>query len=380
MAYTETTRTSYGKRLGNSLGGIVTGLLLIVGGTILLWWNEGRAVKTTKMLKEAQGQVVEMPDISRIDPAFEGKLVHATGMVATSDSLFDSEFKVGARAISIRRDVEYYQWVEHAESESKDKIGGAEETTTTYTYDLQWVSSPIPSQNFHDPDYRNENKVLRQVEPYTKYAQQVQFGAYKLNTDQIHSISGSTPLQVNDSTGTNVIYIGKDPARPDVGDVRITFTKVLPAQISIVAAVSGDSFTSYQAKNGKSFSALRMGNIPQEQIFEGEHSANKMMLWILRILGFILIMAGLRSVFSILETLLKVIPFLSRIVGWGVGLVCNVIGFAWGLIVVALAWIAYRPVLAIALLVIAAAVIWYFATHGKKGTPEPPAAPQAPQA
>ena len=69
MAYTETTRTSYGKRLGNSLGGIVTGLLLFVAGTVLVWWNEGRAVKTDKMLKEAQSQVVEMPDISRVDPA-----------------------------------------------------------------------------------------------------------------------------------------------------------------------------------------------------------------------------------------------------------------------------------------------------------------------
>ena len=59
MAYTETTRTSYGKRLGNSFGGIFTGLLLFIGATVLIWWNEGRAVKTDKMLKEAQGQVVD---------------------------------------------------------------------------------------------------------------------------------------------------------------------------------------------------------------------------------------------------------------------------------------------------------------------------------
>ena len=180
-----------------------------------------------------------------------------------------------------------------------------------------------------------------------------------------------------DSTGSNVIYIGKDPSKPDVGDVKITFTQVKPAEISIVAAVSGDSFTSYTAKNGKTFSALRMGNIPQEQIFESEHATNKMMLWLFRILGFFLIMAGLRSIFSIVETLFKVIPFLSRIIGWGVGLVCGVVAFVWTLIVAAIAWIAYRPVVAIVLLVIAAAAIWYFSTHGKKkeDTPVPPAAP-----
>ena len=377
MAYTETTRTSYGKRLGNSLGGIVTGLLLFVGGTVLIWWNEGRAVKTDKMLKEAQSQVVEMPDISRIDPAYEGKLVHAVGMATTADSLVDSQFKVGTRAIALRRDVEYYQWVEHAQSESKDKLGGAQETTTTYTYDLQWVNTPVSSASFHDPDYRNENFVRENVESDVKYAQNVSFGAFRLSPDQIRSIGGSTPLAVVDSTGSNVIYIGEDPSKPDVGDVKITFTQVKPAEISIVAAVSGDSFTSYTAKNGKTFSALRMGNIPQEQIFESEHATNKMMLWLFRILGFFLIMAGLRSIFSIVETLFKVIPFLSRIIGWGVGLVCGVVAFVWTLIVAAIAWIAYRPVVAIVLLVIAAAAIWYFSTHGKKkgDTPVPPAAP-----
>ena len=377
MAYTETTRTSYGKRLGNSLGGIVTGLLLFVAGTVLVWWNEGRAVKTDKMLKEAQGQVVEMPDISRIDPAYEGKLIHAVGMATTADSLVDSQFKIGTRAIALRRDVEYYQWVEHAQSESKDKLGGAQETTTTYTYDLQWVSTPVNSAEFHDPDYRSENFVRENVESDVKYAQNVSFGAFRLNSDQIRSISGSTPLAVVDSTGSNVIYIGKDPSKPDVGDVKITFTQVKPAEISIVAAVSGDSFTSYTAKNGKTFSALRMGNIPQEQIFESEHATNKMMLWLFRILGFFLIMAGLRSIFSIVETLFKVIPFLSRIIGWGVGLVCGVVAFVWTLIVAAIAWIAYRPVVAIVLLVIAAAAIWYFSTHGKKkeDLPAPPEAP-----
>ena len=53
MAYTETTTTTYGQRVKKSFGGIGSGILLFIVGTILLWWNEGRAVKTTKMLNEA---------------------------------------------------------------------------------------------------------------------------------------------------------------------------------------------------------------------------------------------------------------------------------------------------------------------------------------
>ena len=64
MAYTETTTNSYGSRLGKSFGGIGTGFLMFLAGTALLWWNEGRAVKTDKMLNEAQGVTVEMEDIN----------------------------------------------------------------------------------------------------------------------------------------------------------------------------------------------------------------------------------------------------------------------------------------------------------------------------
>ena len=375
MAYTETTRTSYGKRLGNSLGGIVTGFLLFIAGTVLIWWNEGRAVKTTKMLKEAQGQVVEMPDITKVDPAFEGLLVHAQGFATTTDSLVDSQFKLGARAIALHRNAEYYQWVEHSQSETKDKIGGAQETTTTYTYDLEWVSEPINSANFHDPDYKGENTVKQNVEDLDLYAKDVTFGAYKLNNNQITSIGGEVPFQVD--SVSNVIYIGENPNKPDVGDVRITFTQVLPAEITIIAAVAGNSFVPFKAKNGQTFSALRMGDVPQEQIFESAHASNKMLLWVLRIVAFFLIFAGLKSIFSIIETLLKVLPFLANIVGWGVGLVCGVVAFVWTLLVAAIAWVAYRPVVAIVLLAIAGVTIWYFATHKKKGTPEAPAAPEA---
>ena len=119
MAYQETTTTGYGTRLKNSLGGIGTGFLLFVAGTALLWWNEGRAVKTDKMLNEAEGVTVEMEDVSKIDPEFEGKLVHATAFANTTDSLSDPNFNVGATAIGIQRKVEYFQWVEHASSQSR---------------------------------------------------------------------------------------------------------------------------------------------------------------------------------------------------------------------------------------------------------------------
>ena len=45
-SYTEVTSTSWFSRLGDSFKGIGTGFLLIIAATALLWWNEGRTVRT----------------------------------------------------------------------------------------------------------------------------------------------------------------------------------------------------------------------------------------------------------------------------------------------------------------------------------------------
>ena len=389
MAYQEVKTTSYGTRVGNSFKGIGGGILLFIAATVLLWWNEGRAVKTAKMLNEAQGAYVEMENPSKIDATLDGELVHATAVATTQDSLVDARFGFGATAIALQRTVEYYQWVEHAESKSEDKLGGKEVTTTTYTYSKEWVSSPIQSESFKDPEYQNKNMVLTVVEPQTQWAENVNFGAYKLNEALTHSISSREPVQLaidenilkdlNDGISriqkkdslnyvhqaANVLYIGRVPASPEVGDVRITWEKVVPAKVTIISQVDGDTFKPYTAKNGKTFQTLVMGKKDASEIFESEHSTNKILLWVLRILGVILVIAGLKGIFGFLQTILKVVPFLANIMGWGVSLVCFVAGLAWSLIVIALAWLTYRPILGISLLVIAGLLVWVFAFKGK---------------
>ena len=127
--------------------------MLFLAGTALLWWNEGRAVKTEKMLDEAGNAYVEMPNPDKKDASLEGELVCGTAFANTEDSLADADFGVGAKAISIRRTVEYYQWVEHSQEKKEDKLGGKEVTTTTYTYSKEWTSRPVESGQFKDPAY-----------------------------------------------------------------------------------------------------------------------------------------------------------------------------------------------------------------------------------
>ncbi|MCF0168272.1 MAG: primosome assembly protein PriA, partial [Bacteroidales bacterium] len=163
MAYQTVTKTSYGSRVKNSFKGIGSGIMMIIIATVLLFWNEGRAVKMTKALKETEKVTVEMPDINIVDPQFEGKVVHATGTSKTECILKDDAYGVSENAVKLNRTVEYYQWVEHQEQETKDKIGGGQETVTTYTYEKKWVSRPENSSKFADPEYKSSNHILVEV-------------------------------------------------------------------------------------------------------------------------------------------------------------------------------------------------------------------------
>jgi hypothetical protein len=164
---------------------------------------------------------------------------------------------------------------------------------------------------------------------------------------------------------SNVLYFGRVPGAPEVGDVRVTFEKVVPAKVTVMAVVDGDSFKPFKAKNGKRFQTLVMGKKSGDEIIEAEKEANNMLLWALRIVGILMVIGGLKGIFGFIETILKVVPFIAGIFGWGIGVVCTVLGVVWSLIVIAIAWLFYRPLLGISLLVLAGFLVWVFAFKGK---------------
>ena len=399
MAYTETTSTSYGQRLAGSAKGMIGGLLMFIIGTCLLWWNEGRTVRTAKAIGDAASHVESVADVSKIDASLNGKLIHASALADTKDTLTDDMFGVRELAIRLDRKVEYYQWVENAQTKEREKIGGGKETTTTYTYEKKWVDKPVNSAEFKDPQYQSANKVLSEVEERNEMAQHVTFGAYTLPELFVASISGSEPVEVRMTeeqrftwnerlhmlrpkvntetslvhTNANTVYLGLSPNSPQVGDVRVTFTKVPPADISLIAQVDGSTFKAYRAKNGQSFSRVQMGTVSADEMIEQARSENNMLTWVLRLVGVLLIVIGLKGMFGLLPMLFKVLPFLGSIVDAGVGLVSWIFGLAWSLIIIAIAWLVFRPIIGISLLVLAIAGIVFLKRRGKKNEEKQPA-------
>ena len=396
MAYTETTSTSYGQRLAGSAKGMIGGLLVFIIGTGLLWWNEGRTVRTARAIGDAASHVESVADVSRVDASLNGKLIHASAFADTKDTLTDDLFGVREQAIKLDRKVEYYQWVEHSQTKKRDKVGGGEETITTYTYEQEWVKKPVNSSNFKESRYRNANRVLSQVEERNEMAQHVTFGAYTLPESFVASISGSEPVEVRMTeeqrftwderlhmlrpkvntetslvhTSANTVYLGLSPNSPQVGDVRVTFTKVPPADISLIAQVDGSTFKAYRAKNGQSFSRLQMGTVSADEMILQARSENNLWAWVLRVIGILLVVGGLKGMFGLLPMLFKVLPFLGGIVDAGVGLVSWILGLAWSFIIIAIAWLVFRPIIGISLLVLAIAGIVFLKRRGKKNEEE----------
>jgi len=97
---------------------------------------------------------------------------------------------------------------------------------------------------------------------------------------------------------------------------------------------------------------------------------------VLRLVGVLLIVIGLKGMFGLLPMLFKVLPFLGSIVGAGVGLVSWILGLAWSLIIIAIAWLVFRPIIGFSLLVLAIGGIVFLKTKGKKNV-DAQAAPQA---
>lgn len=372
MATTVTVHKSYGSRLGESFKGMLGGLLAFLVGFPLLFWNEGRAVSTAKAIDEGEGACIELESNAKVDPEMEGKLVHLSGKADTQDVLTDDEFGVSATAISLERQVEMYQWIEHEKKSEKKNVGGSSDITYTYTYTKEWVSSPVSSGSFKESGHDNPGAM--EFEGSRKYATNVSFGAFRLNEKQIAKIGssqqyvfptnfvckvervkvqGGTIYVPNAETRNNALNTRDVVGQPRIGDMRVTFRVIYPHDISLIAKQKGDSFVDYTAKNKKKISYLTDGVEDAASMFATARSNNKILTWILRLVGFILMFSGLKAVFQPLATLGDVLPFLGSLLNGGISIVAFLIALPCTLATIGIAWLFYRPVLGITLLVVA---------------------------
>jgi hypothetical protein len=384
---TVTTHESWFSRIGKAFAGIIVGLAFIAGSFPLIWWNEGRAVHRLRSLQEGASVVVDAPT-DRVSPANEGKLVHVSGLATTDETLTDTDFGISAQAIRLSRIAETYQWTEHSSTKKRKKLGGGEETTTTYTYKKEWAGRQVDSASFHSPS-GHENPASLQWVPYTLAAQRVSLGGFMLPADLASKIEGSQarPVQPSDEPSMagvgfrqvepGLFFKGRSPSDPQVGDVRVRYEVVLPQTISIVAVQRGSTFEAFHASAGSDVLLLEPGTVPASQMFKSAIASNRLLTWLLRAAGFLAMFLGFVLVLRPISVLGSIIPMLGSLLGAGTGLIAFFVALALSLTTMALAWLAYRPLLGGGLLVLAVGSLVLLVRSHRKKKAAAPAVPPA---
>jgi hypothetical protein len=358
--FTETTSRGFFSRLGGSFLGILIGPLAIVAAVALLWWNEGRAVEAIVGLNAAANQTVEA-SADAVSPGNEGKLIHVVGAATANGPIADSDLGVNFPAqVAVARTVEMYQWRERSQSQTQNNLGGSQTTTTTYTYKLEWTDTPVDSSTFHHPEGHANPAMPFRSQTYS--ASDAKLGAYALDSGTLRLLNLSQPLAPDAPAGWTKnggqLFKG-DPAAPKAGDLRVGYAG-LPSgtTISVLAAQSHSGFGAFVTANGYSVDLAAVGNAPAATMIANEKRAESTFTWILRGVGAFLMFLGFALFLGPISTFASLVPFLGGIVRGAVGFISFVLAVPITLTVIALAWIAYRPLIGGGLLVAAFAAFY----------------------
>lgn len=372
MAVTEVQETSYFTRLGGAIKGVFAGIVLFIVAFPLLFWNEGRAVKRAQTLAAGASSVISV-EADKVLPENDGKLVHVSGKLISDATLTDPEFGISVTGIRLTRKVEMYQWNEKSSSKTEKKLGGGEKKTTVYSYEKVWSDRLISSADFKEAGH--DNPAMFPFTTQKWQARDVKLGAFQLPEDMISRIGQSRRHELPADfqlTGTrkgyvkdSVIYVynvqenrNLDVAQAierafgslEIGDIRITYTCVVPHDVSVVAKQQGQTFCPYTIKDD---TILLMSDSVQsaDTMFQGAQSSSNVMTWLLRLVGFLMMYIGLGMVLRPLSVLADLIPLIGDLIGAGASMVSFLIAMPCTLFTIAFAWLFYRPLIAVPLLI-----------------------------
>lgn len=382
---TEVTEVSWFSRIKSALGGIVTGIALIPAAMGLLIWNEGRAVSTARSLTEGSGLVVAVAS-DAVDPAHEGQLVHVSGPVTPATKPEDSGLGVTAEGLRLTRVVEMFQWQETSRSETTKNLGGSETTTTVYDYAKVWAEGTIDSTAFKERTGHDNPPALVTGDSFA--ASGGHLGAFALTADQLDLFGTTQDLPLDDAQVALIAtrlgatlpvqrvdgraYVGANPAAPALGDLRLSYRVAVADQGSVIAAQRGDGFAPFQTASGRSLFLSAPEARSADEMFASAKSANTTMTWGLRAAGILLLYGAFRLIFGVLRVIADVVPFVGSIVGTGLGLAAWLPTLVLGPLAIAIAWFAYRPIVGVACLAVAALAVAGFVVLSRRRTPSAP--------
>lgn len=356
--YTEITHTSFLGNFGQAILAVVVGVIFFFAAFGVLWTNEGR-VNLATIAKQSTPILA-----GSIQPEINNQLVAATGMLASTEQLGDDSYLKPGAYIQLQRTVEMYAWVETKESTTTKTTGGGSTTKTTYTYNKEWTSDPENSDGFKEAGHANP-KLPLQSDTWT--VDNAKVGAYDVDLRTL-TLPEPEPLALDE---TNVTaggdwqrvddYIVNRPAaldQPQVGDVRISYG-VVPNEVAVTlfGRADGKAIRPYETENARLYRAFVEN---REDAIATLNTEYTVMLWVLRLGGFLLMWFGLIMVFAPLRAILDVVPFIGSAGALVIGTIMFAVALVLSLLTILIAIVAHNLLLLVALLLLVGgvAVAW----------------------
>ena len=146
----------------------------------------------------------------------------------------------------------------------------------------------------------------------------------------------------------------------------MSFQVINPATVSLVGVQSGQSFAAYQTGTGTTILLVEEGTLTAQQMFKKAQDRNTVMTWIIRGGGFFMMFLGIFLIFRPIVVFADVLPIFGTLLGAGIGLFAFLGAAIMSFITIAVAWIVYRPVIGVAMLVLAAGALYWLRSTGVK--------------
>lgn len=413
MTYSTVEHKSYGSRLCNALSGVCVGLLFFILSFPVLFWNEGNYVQQAAAISELETKVIDaLPDT--VNKQNNLQPVCIRGTLTYDEEIIDKEYGIHAYGLRLSRTPESYQYFEHSTSRTEKTGGGGERTVTTYSYTSDWAHSLQTS--LHDSAYRNPSNWKIRPQAYYGKAKLGVFNLPKIVIENIgteteinildksysllgQAIAGSGNRKLTDKLLTggltigaalkkddttlssdkalissvsalvkdlridgNYVYTGQ-PNQPVIGDNRAKWTIVRPETITLLGKQTTDGrIVPYTTSNQLEILLYAEGELSTDELIRKAESENSFYTWLIRFGGWFCMFIGFLLMFQPASILLDIVPFigsfLSGMVSCGFTIVAFLVSVSLSLLIIAIAWFAYRPFFAIGLGILIAGLMW----------------------
>lgn len=236
-----------------------------------------------------------------------GDLVHLQGDIST-DRIVDPDTGLVFDALVLSRDIQIYQWVEDHDDETYTDRNGDERTRRVYSYARRWVSKPVRSSSFHDPRYVNRGELP--FRDATFKSSETDLGGVPLSAEVVDLAVSELGRQRLDAESVDLSSLSPRwagllrPERgylatardPNIGDIRVSYSAVLPARMSVVAQYAEGVLRPYATAGsdnpGNGFADVVRGDKSLSEMLGSSRTRSGVWAWVFRVVSAAMVAGG----------------------------------------------------------------------------------------